>query len=44
MRAGVRLRSDRHWQTGESLAEDILLGSVTRHVLEESQSDLLISQ
>jgi nucleotide-binding universal stress UspA family protein len=27
-----------------SLAEDILLGSVTRHVLEESQSDLLISQ
>jgi nucleotide-binding universal stress UspA family protein len=29
---------------GESLAEDILLGSVTRHVLEESQSDLLISQ
>jgi nucleotide-binding universal stress UspA family protein len=29
---------------GESLAEDILLGSVTRHVLEESQSDLLIAQ
>lgn len=28
---------------GESLAEDLLLGSVTRHVLEESQSDLLIS-
>uniref|UniRef100_Q47B81 UspA n=1 Tax=Dechloromonas aromatica (strain RCB) TaxID=159087 RepID=Q47B81_DECAR len=28
---------------GESLAEDLLLGSVARHVLEESQSDLLIS-
>lgn len=28
---------------GESLAEDLLLGSVVRHVLEESQGDLLIS-
>jgi len=28
---------------GESLAEDLLLGSVVRHVLEESQNDLLIS-
>jgi len=28
---------------GESVLEELLLGSVTRHVLAESQSDVLVS-